>query len=215
MKKIIYLSVLVGTKIFSQVGINTPMPTNMLHIKGNGTSDALRIEGLRSGASNLESLVSTSSGIVKRQNLNTVSAVQVSGNLNMPINNNFYPTNATSTPVKTFDNLNEFSGNSFTASQNGLYFITISISYPQRPASSDNGDGYLAEALIIFPTYYEENGSKIFTPESSLTAASQNVQAKSIAKLNAGDTVQFEALVYGTTGNLTGITYKINIIRID
>ncbi len=215
MKKIIYLSFLIGTKIFSQTGINTPSPTNMLHIKGNGTSDALRIEGLRSGASNLENLVSTSNGVVKRQDFNTVSAVQVSGNLDMPLNNSFYPTNATSTPVKAFDNLNEFSGNSFTASQAGLYFITLTVSYPQRLVSLDSGDGYLAEALIIFPTYYEENACKIFTPESSLSAASQNVQAKSIAKLNAGDTVDFETLVYGTTGNLTGITYKINIVRID
>ena len=28
------------------VGINTPNPTNTLHIKGNGTSDPLRIENL-------------------------------------------------------------------------------------------------------------------------------------------------------------------------
>lgn len=215
MKKIGYLIILAGVKIFSQVGINTASPTNMLHIKGNGVSDAVRIEGIRSVGSNLENLVSTAEGNIKRQDLNTVSAVRVSGDLNMAINNRLYTTNATSAPVKEFDNLNEFSGNAFTASQTGLYLVTFSVSYPQRASTLDNGDGYFAELLIWFPSFSIENSVKIQLPESGLSVASQNVQSKSFAKLKSGDKVYFEGLVYGSTGNITGITYKINVVRID
>ncbi|GAA5097885.1 hypothetical protein GCM10023210_33380 [Chryseobacterium ginsengisoli] len=215
MKKIVYLSIFVGIKVFCQVGINTSSPTNMLHIKGNGVSDALRIEGIRSGASNLENLVSTSSGIVKRQNLNTVSAVRVSGNLDMPVNNTIYGTNATSTPIKEFDNLNEFSGNAFTASQTGLYFVTLSILYPQRSATLDHGDGYSAYAYINLPFSPAFHVTKVVPPENGLSMVGQNANAKAVIKLNAGQTISFYGLMYGSTGNMTGATYKINIVRID
>lgn len=201
--------------LIAQVGINTITPTNTLHVRGDTTTDPLRIEGLLTSPGNLESLVATSTGVVKRQSFNTVSAVRVSGNLNIIPNNSFVNINATSAPIKEYDNLSEFSGNMFTASQAGLYLMIFTVTFPQRAASLDSGDGYFVINEINTAGVVTQNRGKIFLPESGLTAQSQYMTVKNIAKLNVGETCSFRTLVYGSTGNVTGVTYKINIVRMD
>ncbi|KMQ68706.1 hypothetical protein ACM39_05265 [Chryseobacterium sp. FH2] len=216
MKKLYLSSIFLGLNLCAQVGVNTNQPTNMLHIRGNGGADPFRVEGLQQNQSNLETLVSTSTGVIKRQNFNTVSAIRVSGNLTMAINNIFYNTNATNTPVEEFDNLNEFNGNVFTASQAGLYWVAFTVTYPQRSSASDSGDGYLAYASITKSGSSQlYNNTKIYNPESGLSAANQYVRIKDVYKLNAGQTLSFQTLIYGSTNNLSGVTYKINIVRMD
>ncbi|MBB4805916.1 hypothetical protein HNP38_001188 [Chryseobacterium defluvii] len=217
MKALFLGFILCSVNFLAQVGINSSSPTHMLHVKGNGTLSPFRVEGLQSNQSNLNELVSTSTGVVKKQDLNSISAVRVTGTLNMPVNNIIYATNATSAPVEEYDNLNEFSGNVFTASQAGLYMAVLTITYPQRSSGSDAGDGYLAYAII------NDSGAgggefmnkKIYNPESSLVAASQYITAKYLVKMNAGQILNFETLVYGSTNNVNGVTYKINIVRMD
>jgi hypothetical protein len=202
--------------ISAQIGIGTKSPTNMLHVKGNGTLNPVKIEGLQSNSSNLEKIVSSSTGLVERQNLNTVSAVRVSGTLNMPVNNTYYETSDTSAPVKEFDNLNEFSGNTFTALRAGLYFATFTLIFPQRSSATDGGDGYQSTAYIDDSGGDGEFGSaKIYNPESTLSAANQYMTIKYLVKMTAGQQLYFGTVVYGTFGNVNGVTYKINIVRMD
>lgn len=203
--------------ISSQIGIGTTSPTNMLHVKGNGTLNPVKIEGIQSNSSNLDKIVSSSTGLIERENLNTVSAVRVSGTLNMATNNFIYGTNATSTPVKEYDNLNEFSGNIFTAAKPGLYFATFTLILPQRSTALDGGEGYLAYAYIgdSGAGGGEFINTKIYNPESSLSAADQYITAKYLVKMNTGQNLSFQTFVYGTSGNVNGVTYKINIVRMD
>ncbi|MFP3591499.1 hypothetical protein [Chryseobacterium sp. SIMBA_038] len=64
MGKILFLLVFsIYTAAFAQVGINTANPQNMLHIVGNGTTDPLRIEGIKPGSGTY--LLVDSNGVVK------------------------------------------------------------------------------------------------------------------------------------------------------
>ncbi|GAA5084748.1 hypothetical protein GCM10023210_04870 [Chryseobacterium ginsengisoli] len=214
-------ALLLGITFFSisisaQTGIGVVSPSNMLHVRGNTILNPVRIEGLQSGSANLDNLVSSTTGLIKRQNLNTVSAIRVSGNLNMAANNTYYETNTTSAPTEEFDNLNEFNGDTFTASRPGLYYATFTVIFPQRSAAVDGGDGYQGNIYIDDSTGGGEGiSSKIYNPESTLTAADQYMTAKYLIKMIAGQELYFGILAYGSTGNVNGVTYKINIVRMD
>ncbi|MFN0255639.1 beta strand repeat-containing protein [Pedobacter ureilyticus] len=55
-----------GTDFYQvNVGINTPTPSNKLHIVGNGTADPVRIEGLQAGAATDNMVVADASGVLK------------------------------------------------------------------------------------------------------------------------------------------------------
>ncbi|WP_126651674.1 hypothetical protein [Chryseobacterium aureum] len=202
--------------ISAQIGIGLPLPSNMLHVRGNVTQNPLRIEGLQSNSSNLDNLAVSTTGLIKRQNLTTVSAVRISGTLNMPANNTYYTTNATTAPTEEFDNLNEFSGSTFTASRPGLYLTTFTLIFPQRSSALDGGDGYQGSIYIDDSGGNGESSStKIFNPESTLAAADQYMTAKYLTKMNLGQQLYFGVVAYGSSGNVNGITYKINIVRMD
>jgi hypothetical protein len=124
------------------LGIGTTIPTNKLHIVG---TNPLRLEGLQASFGTVGSLTVNSTVVVQLRSSSSISAAKGTGSVTITANNTFVNT-AIST--KTFDNLNEMTGNTFTASSTGLYKVNLIISYPQRASSEDGGDGYLGFARI-------------------------------------------------------------------
>lgn len=194
------------------VGINTPSPTNFLHVKGNGTSDPLRIENLLPAQNTAGTLVADATGIVKLRNANSISSVRILGNVTLAVSGTSYATNATAVPTKEYDNLNEFSGNTFTASQTGLYMVTHLVQFTQQ----NSGDGYLGYAVILKNNVVtENNASKIaITEVSGVATAESYAEATAMLKLNAGDTLTFQSKTYGAGASVPA-SYRISITRLD
>jgi hypothetical protein len=197
-----------------KTGIGVAVPTNTLHVNG---ANPLRLEGLQqSSLSTVGTLVTESTGVVKFKNYSNVSAVRVNGVVNISPNNIKVNTDATATPSKLFDNLNEFVGNKFTAVQSGLYQISFNVNFPQRTNTSDNGDGYLGINYInLNGIQYDVFSQKINLPEATGAPFINTANSSVLVKMNATDVLTFQILIYGSTGNLSNVNYTINIVRVD
>ncbi|MBB4805917.1 hypothetical protein HNP38_001189 [Chryseobacterium defluvii] len=194
------------------VGINTSSPTNTLHVKGNGTSDPLRLESLLTAQNTAGTLVADANGVVRLRNANSISSIKASGNVTLSVSGTYYPINNTAAPTEEYDNLGEFSGNTFTASQAGLYMVTHLVQYTQQ----NSGDGYLGHAVILKNgVITENNAAKIAITETSGVATAESyAEATTMIKLNAGDTLSFQARTYGA-GASVNASYRISITRLD
>jgi|GEM_PF-2128007 len=204
------------------VGINTATPTNTLHV--NATADPLRLQGLQAAsASAYNTLAVDATGVVKLRNASSVSAVRATGNITFILNNTTYFTDVTAAPAETIDNLNEFSGHTFTATQAGLYQVSFMINFLQRTNANDSGDGYVGALHILSGTatgspetapLYSSTAGKISLPEIGGATVNNQVNITDLVKLTAGQVIQFQTWVFGTTGGVTG-SYCINIVRVD
>jgi len=195
------------------VGIGTTAATNKLHINA---TNPVRLEGLQESSGTSGSLTVNSTGVVQLQNSSSISAVRATGNITITVNNTFTNTGAA---TETFDNLNEFAGNTFTAAATGLYKVDFRINFPQRPGSEDSGDGYLGTTNVILNgTVYSSASTKITLPEISGAAATNSCTDSVLVKMNAGNTLAFQGSSYGSTvnaGNPITASYVITITRID
>ncbi len=152
-----------------------------------------------------------------------MSAVRATGTFTIAVNNTFYFTDVTAAPIETFDNLNEFSGHTFTPAQPGLYQVTFIANFDQRDNTNDSGDGYLGYVKILAgtpagnpltaPNYSTTNG-KVTLPEVSGALSYSTVTNSEIVKLAAGEVIQLQVTAYGSSNGATG-SYVINITRID
>jgi hypothetical protein len=196
-----------------RVGIGTALPTNKLHVNA---TDPLRLEGLQASSGSSGTLAVNSTGVVQLRNSSSISALRATGNVAITTNNTF---TTIGTPTETFDNLNEFTGTTFTAASTGLYKVDFSINYPQRANTEDSGDGYIAYATInLNGAGYSSKITKITLPETSGAPASITASNSELIKMTAGNTLTFQGLTFGSTPSagapITG-SYIINITRID
>jgi len=194
------------------VGIGTSGATNKLHINA---TNPIRLEGLQASSGTSGSLTVNGTGVVQLKNSSSISAVRATGNIPITVNNTF--TN-TGTATETFDNLNEFTGNTFTAAATGLYKVDFTVNYPQRASSEDTGDGYLGYAKIALNgTDYSTMNVKVVLPEASGAPSYNTCTNSSLVKMTAGNTLTFQGLTFGSTPNVTTITapFIISIVRID
>jgi len=206
----------ITAKNTGNVGMGVAAPLYKLDIAT--ATNPLRLKGLQSPAADSGgqrgSLVVDTGGVVKLQTAATISAVEVSGSVTMAADNTAYFTDATSAPSESIDNLNEFSGHTFTAKSTGLYLVQYIMGFNQRSdqymgwltISSSNGVGYHNRTVVVVP------------PESGVTALSQACPISEVLKLAAGGTVTFTAKTYGlntvSAGSGRG-DYNIVITRID
>ncbi|MCS3532992.1 hypothetical protein [Chryseobacterium sp. JUb7] len=195
------------------VGIGTASPSNILHVNA---TNPVRLEGLQVSSGSAGTLAVNSTGVVQLRNSSSISAVRATGNITITVNNTF--TNI-ATAAETFDNLNEFAGNTFTAAATGLYKVDFQIVYPQRGNTEDGGDGYMAYARISLngSAYGNLQSSKVPLPEVSGAPSSISVTNSALVKMNAGNTLTFDGLTFGSTPNTTNIIapFVLSIVRID
>jgi len=198
--------------ITGNIGIGTPIPTNRLHINA---LNPLRLEGLQPSSETEGSLTVNSTGVVQLQNSSTISAARGTGVALITLNNTF--TN-TVPSAKTFDNLNEMMGNTFSASSTGLYKVDFTINYPQRASSEDNGDGYLGYAQISLDGVQQSfTSTKITLPEVSGAPSFITCTNSTLIKMNAGQILSFQAFTFGSTPDSMNILapFTIHVVRID
>ncbi|NML69066.1 hypothetical protein HHL23_04580 [Chryseobacterium sp. RP-3-3] len=202
-----------------KLGGTLSQPTNIAASAAN----TLTLSGLQGSAAKTGTLVADGSGIVRLQDRSTLSAVRVDGNLTITgaENNLFFYTNKSGTAInEDLDNLNEFSGNTFTASQSGLYRVQINSRYDQHTNAVDSGDGYVGCLRLMAGNgpFAGQYGpffcGKVPIVEVGGTFVPIGVPKTDLVKLNAGQVVQFQILVYGATTNVT-VYYEILIERID
>lgn len=195
------------------VGIGTASPSNILHVNA---TNPVRLEGLQVSSGSAGTLAVNSTGVVQLRNSSSISAVRATGNITITVNNTF--TNI-ATAAETFDNLNEFASNTFTAAATGLYKVDFQIVYPQRGNTEDGGDGYMAYARISLngSAYGNLQSSKVPLPEVSGAPSSISVTNSALVKMNAGNTLTFDGLTFGSTPNTTNIIapFVLSIVRID
>jgi hypothetical protein len=194
------------------VGIGTAIPSNKLTV--SAAADPARLIGLQAPATYKGTLVADATGVVKLRDANSISAVRASGSITYTNNNTVYNSNVSGAPAEQFDNLNEFSGNVFTASQTGLYQVTFTINGDQRASTNDSGDGYQLFTQITGPAGTVRATGKVNIPEVSGVPNQETVAASDLVKLTAGQTLVFTTLVYGSTNGNTA-TYTILINRVD
>ncbi|MCS3869950.1 hypothetical protein J3D55_002866 [Chryseobacterium ginsenosidimutans] len=196
------------------VGIGTAAPTTALHVVS--TADPLRLEGLQPSSGATSALTVNSSGVVQMRNATSISAVRATGNIIITANN--INTN-TGAAKETFDNLSEFTGNTFTAAATGIYKVNFSINYPQRAATEDGADGYLGFVKIALNGVdYSSMNTKVTLAESVGGVSSVTCINSALVKMTAGNTLTFQGLTYGSTPTATAsITapFTINIVRVD
>lgn len=198
------------------VGIGTAAPSNKLHV--SATANPLRLDGLQPSSGSSGTLAVNSTGVVQLRNSSSISAVRIVGNVTITSNNTITATNISSAPTKTFDNLNEFSGNTFTASATGLYRVIFSINFPQRFNTEDGGDGYAAITQILLNgMLYDAASIKVPLPESGGAPIRITCNNDELVKMNSGDTLSFRVQTYGSSPDITNIIapYIIKIVRIE
>lgn len=200
----------------TNTGIGVIAPSHKLHVVGAAATDPVRLETLQAPATTdlVGTIVATNTGVLKLQNANTKSAVWVTGSLTFAANNTEYSINTTVPPVETFDNLNEYAGDTFTALQAGLYEVALKINFLQRVASNDGADGYTGYGYIRGPVASSISAGKIYLPEVGGSTAINSVLNTDLVKLTAGQTVRFSSLLFGATGGNT-CNCQITINRID
>jgi hypothetical protein len=202
------------------VGMGTTMPTNQLHVVAAPATDPVRFVGLQpADATATGILVTDNDGVIRSQSATSVSAVSYTGNISYATDSTNYFNDATASHTKVIDNQSEFSGHTFTATQAGLYQVTFTINYTQRTSITDGGDGYLGYASINVGTStsapnYSTCIGKISNNESGGQTYNQNVTNTDLVKLTAGQVIQFQSMVYGSTGGVTA-NYIINIVRVN
>lgn len=194
------------------VGIGTSSATNKLHINA---TNPVRLEGLQAASGTSGSLTVNSTGVVQLKNSASISAARGTGIVTITVNNTFVNT---SVSAKTFDNLSEMTGNTFTASSTGLYKVDFIVNYPQRGATEDGGDGYLGYAQISLNGIQQAfTNTKVTLPEASGAPSFVSCTNSTLIKMNAGQVLSFQALSFGSTPNTTNIVapFTINVVRID
>ncbi|WET50874.1 hypothetical protein PYS58_06990 [Chryseobacterium indologenes] len=198
--------------ITGNVGIGTSTATNKLHINA---TNPVRLEGLQGASGPVGSLTVNSTGVVQLRNASNVSAARGTGIMTITLNNTF--TNATIS-AKTFDNLNEMTGNTFTASATGLYKIDFTVNYPQRDVAEDDGDGYIGYAQISLNGVQQSfTSNKVSLPEKNGAPTFITCTNSTLLKINAGQIISFQALSFGSTPNLTNIVapFTISVVRLE
>lgn len=198
--------------ITGNVGIGTSTATNKLHINA---TNPVRLEGLQGASGPVGSLTVNSTGVVQLRNASNVSAARGTGIMTITLNNTF--TNATIS-AKTFDNLNEMTGNTFTASATGLYKIDFTVNYPQRDVAEDDGDGYIGYAQISLNGVQQSfTSNKVSLPEKNGAPTFITCTNSTLLKINAGQILSFQALSFGSTPNLTNIVapFTISVVRLE
>lgn len=194
-------------------GIGISTPTNLLHLNG---TNPLRLQGLQASSAEAGTLAVNSTGVVQLRNSASISAVRATGNVTITVNNTL--TSAIST-VETFDNLNEFTGNTFTASLTGMYKVDFQINYPQRATTEDSGDGYLAYSRITLNgVEYTFTSTKVPIQEISGAVSFVTCTSSALVKMNVGDVLAFQGQSYGSTPTVAVplvAPYTVSIVRID
>lgn len=193
-------------------GIGTLNPTNKLHVKTS--SDPIRLEGLTNATTTIGTIVTDATGVLKMRNTDNISSVRASGNLTLAADNTTYFNDATAAPIESFDNLNEFSGHTFTAAQTGLYQVSFTKRYLQATTF------YTGLAIIYVgngptaPIYGTFDMGGINPSTSGLTPYPLSVTKSELVKLTAGQIIQFKMSTFGANGNTSG-SYVITINRVD
>lgn len=198
--------------ITGNVGIGTSSATNKLHINA---TNPVRLEGLQTASGTAGSLTVNSTGVVQLKNSASISTARGTGIVTITTNNTFVNTTVS---AKTFDNLNEMTSNTFTASATGLYKVDFIVNYPQRGATEDGGDGYLGYAQISLNGIQQSfTNTKVTLPEASGAPSFVSCTNSTLLKMNAGQVLSFQALSFGSTPNTTNIVapFTINVVRID
>lgn len=198
--------------ITGNVGIGTSSATNKLHINA---TNPIRLEGLQGASGTVGSLSVNSTGVVQLRNSSNISAASSNGIVTITLNNTF--TNATIS-TKTFDNLNEMSGNTFTAIATGLYKVDFIINYPQRDASEDDGDGYMGYAQISLNGAQQSfTSTKVTLPEKNGAPSFVTCTNSALLKMSAGQVLSFQALTFGSTPSSVNIAapFIINVTRLE
>ncbi|MGH1515988.1 hypothetical protein [Chryseobacterium sp. JK1] len=198
--------------ITGSVGIGTTAPTNRLHVNA---TNPMRLEGLQPSSNSTGTLTVNNKGIVQLQNSSSISAARGTGSVTISTNNTFADTAISS---KSFDNLNELTGNTFIPTSTGLYKIDLTINYPQRGADKDDGDGYLGYSQISLNGVQQSyTSAKITLPETSGAPSFITCTNSALLKISAGEVLSFQALSFGSTAGSTNIIapFTINVIRID
>ncbi|WP_054509916.1 hypothetical protein [Chryseobacterium sp. ERMR1:04] len=196
------------------VGIGTAAPTNILHVNA---TNPLRLQGLQASSGSAGTLAVNSTGVVQLRNSASISAVRATGTVNVTVNNTF---TGITTVAETFDNLNEFGGNTFTAAADGLYKVDFQINYPQRTTAEDGGDGYIAYARMSLGGVQYGNVQivKVTVNETSGAPASISATYSGLVKMVTGNTLTFDGLTFGSTPTvaipIVG-AFTLNIVRID
>jgi len=219
MKKMMQIVVLafVSNMAWAQnTGIGTKSPTHKLHVKD--VSDPIRLEGLGNATSTAGTIVTDANGVLKKRNTDNISAVRVTGDLMLEDDNLYYLIDATEAAKETFDNLNEFNGSTFTASQTGLYQVSFTGRYLQTSSfytgvvRIDFGDKVAPQEYGTFDM------GGINPPRSSLlNKYPLSITKSELVKLTAGQIIQFKMLTYGAPSSIFGISgsYVITVNRVD
>ncbi|WP_293308125.1 hypothetical protein [Pedobacter sp. UBA5917] len=215
MKKLIILVVfaLISNMVLAQnSGIGTTSPTNKLHVKA--TSDPIRLEGLSNATSTSGTIVTDASGVLKIRNPDNISAVRITGNITLAADNTPYFNDVTEAPTETFDNLNEFSGHTFTAAQTGLYQVSFTTRYTQSTV-------FYGGLVLVYagngptpPQYGAYDMGCINPPRAGFNFTLVSVTKSELIKLTAGQIMLFRMSTFGAIGNTNG-SYVITINRID
>ncbi|MGN6490657.1 MAG: hypothetical protein ACTHLE_01575 [Agriterribacter sp.] len=194
------------------IGVATA-PANKLHVQA--TANPLRLEGLQTTEAKAGTLVIEGNGEVKVQKPSTVSAVRANGIFTISTTGSWESVSGTNTEY--IDNLSEFSGNTFTAKNDGIYRASLTIRYPQRSAGADS-DGYVGGSFISSSVTGSgiEVHTKVPAPESGVSAVFIASTNTAIFKLAAGQIIQFYASTIGSVSTSTSdYRYDISIERVD
>ncbi|WP_185287929.1 hypothetical protein [Chryseobacterium lactis] len=198
--------------ITGNIGIGVSSATNKLHINA---TNPLRLEGLQGASGTVGSLTVNNTGVVQLRNSSNISAARGTGIVTITLNNTF--TNATLS-TKTFDNLNEMTGNTFTAISTGLYKIDFMINYPQREVTEDDEDGYIGYSQISLNGVQQSfTSTKVTLPEKNGAPSFITCMNSTLLKINAGQVLSFQALSFGSTPSSTNISapFTINVVRVE
>ncbi|NML69067.1 hypothetical protein HHL23_04585 [Chryseobacterium sp. RP-3-3] len=201
-----------------KLGGTLSQPTNIVASAAN----TLSINGLQPSTGKIATIVTDAGGTIRYQDGSSVSAVRLNGNVitTNAENNIFFYLNKTATPNEDLDNLNEFSGSTFTAKRAGLYAVNIHFRYDQHPSTVDGGDGYLAAVRVTkgpagSTTIYSAQGYlKVGINEAGGGFAPIALQRNDLIKLAAGEVIEIQTLTYGATTSVTGY-YEVSIYRVD
>lgn len=208
---IIMLMLSISISFAQNTGIGTITPTEKLDVAGGN----VRIRDINTTpgvAGTDKTVVVDANGVLKTLAATSISAVRATGSVNHTTSGQLYDSNA---PTETFDNLGEFSGNTFTASKTGFYQVSFKTTFPQRTSATDNGDGYSGGAFIdLDGVTYSTSSTKVNIIEA--TSLNGNISGfySELVKLNAGQKVSFRTYVFGTTV-ATSVSFIINISRVD
>ncbi|RQO31065.1 hypothetical protein DBR32_10190 [Taibaiella sp. KBW10] len=200
------------------VGIGTAAPTAKLQVSATGTNDPVRIENLQNAATTAgttaKTLVVDGNGVLKTKNKDNVSAVRATGTITLAQNNTVYFTDVTAAATETFDGLNEFSGHTFTAAQDGLYQVSFTVRFDQTVSAFVGVLGLNLYNVSATPNYTSSYTANIQVPPVLSGPLALSLVSSNLVKLNAGQVIQFCIQDYAAVPNQTA-NYIINVHRVD